>query len=302
MTQRKKQNDLTKEKFRSFTLRYSNTNDVDMSPSFHDKVHREDNNDKCSEIVLKTISEICGVDIDSLHDSTIIQSLGFDSLQAMPFTQKVSEATGKTPLTLVYLLSPDVSIGDITKKVYDAVPNKDQKRDSTVQYSSRWIMNSMTPMEKMIYDQYENNPSDPSPIIFVDLEVSQNIAKPALWKELLQNVVYKHTILRTLFLPNQPDVRYDVRKKVLNYEEATVPFYTVSKLEMESCDLSQFYQSNRDHYFFNPGKDLPVRLLFSRQYVNILIAMYILFTNLYMSLRTLYTAMPISIKCDYSNT
>ncbi|XP_076109429.1 uncharacterized protein LOC143078449 [Mytilus galloprovincialis] len=173
--------------------------------------------------VFEAANEICGIEVERLSLQTQIQDLGIDSLQAMRFASRINQINGGKSITALYMLSHNVSVGDIVTKLEEKTHIPWKERIKPCNTESR-----ITPMEQSLYEEYEQNNFDPSLIIYVDLEVSSNLANPITWQNLFRNVMHKHPALRTLFVKEDGIVQ----KKTVHISKITLPFHVVHMTEM----------------------------------------------------------------------
>ncbi|CAC5426744.1 unnamed protein product [Mytilus coruscus] len=94
-----------------------------------------------------------------------------------------------------------------------------------------------------------------------NLKVSRRLVNPDVWKYLFSQLHAKHNAIRTLFLPNQEKIRYGIRKHTMDSDEATVNFIEVP---MKALDHDHKVPSDIKPYLFDPSKELPFRIMFSR--------------------------------------
>ncbi|CAC5419851.1 Probable polyketide synthase 1 [Mytilus coruscus] len=216
-----------------------------------DHLSKDDIQKRNTQLVFEITSEICGIEIERLSMKTLIQNLGMDSLQSMRFARNINQINGNTLITALYLLSHNVSVGNIVAQLNETsnIPLREKK-------SPHITESKITPMEKSLYKEYEKNPFDPSLVIYVDLEVSQNLSDPDKWQNLLRNVMHKHPALRTLFVKKEGIVQ----KKIVDIKKITLPFKVVGKTEINHVE---HLPPNRKLFYFDPEKDLPCRLLFA---------------------------------------
>lgn len=214
---------------------------------------------KIANVVFRTASEVFTIEIDVLQNETLIQELGIDSMQSMSFVNKINDITG-VRIPAVTLMSDETSFENIIEILNAEISERSHLMPTELPVDIS-IVNSITPMEKKSYDAYLFNSEDPSLFSYADLEVSGRLQNPDVWKYHFFQLHAKHKALRTLFLPNQENIRYGVRKHTIDPDDVIINFIEVP---MKALDHADKVPSDIKPYLFDPSKDLPLRIMFAR--------------------------------------
>ena len=217
------------------------------------------------EAIMKALfilaSDVFGVEHSLLNEDTLISALGVDSMLAMTFAQTVLKVM-HVKISLVMLLTDGTTMMALAEAINDKLENGNAEEEIKIREIDTNVANSMTPYEKRAYNGHMRNKYDPSLYMFGDITVDSVIAMPEYWKPLIVKIHQKYPALRTLFIPGHDDIRYGVKRVILEPEEIEIDFRIVEK----SLLLHKTrHPSNVDDYLFDPATDLPMRVFFAKK-------------------------------------
>ncbi|KAK3100448.1 hypothetical protein FSP39_020073 [Pinctada imbricata] len=223
---------------------------------------------RITELVLEITSDVFALDKTQINADTQFRFLNIDSMLAMTFSNTIEDKTNNK-IPIVYLLSDEATVSSVSDMILEklsASPTRnipeespDSQNDKTNE-RVRFLDGAMTPFEKKSYDAFLANPNDPSLFIFVDLEVSHNLANPELWREMLNSLHQRYPVLRTVYHPNADNTKYRVKKEVLDHAGIIVDF---NEVPVAALAHETRFPKDLHLYSFDPERHLPLRTFYA---------------------------------------
>ena len=258
---------LVKHRFRGFVdrileQRKAKRNVVQLNFDLNEimSLSKENRMNAILEALIILASEVFGVEKSLLNEETLISALGVDSMLAMTFAQTVLKVM-HAKISLVMLLTDGTTIQTLVESINNILENSGGEEEQHQKEIDPSVYNSMTPYEKRAYNGYLRNKYDPSLYMFGDVVVDSVIAMPEYWQPLIEKLHVKYPALRTLFIPGHDDIRYGVKRVILEPNNCNIDFRIVPKSLLQHKTR---HPPNVDDYLFDPAQDLPMRVFYAK--------------------------------------
>ncbi|XP_069133134.1 phthioceranic/hydroxyphthioceranic acid synthase-like [Argopecten irradians] len=232
--------------------------------------HHLTSSEAITNFVIEVASQVLAIDVDMINESTCVSQLGMDSMVAMTFVNTIRGRTGCT-VPIVSLFGDETTIQDIANIVEKNV-------EETRNVHSREITSSTT---------HRASGKRPVPLrlfIYVDIKTTGDVSKIEAWKNILKCLFEKHPHLRTVFV-NEDCETNNMEDSEANqmddcetnkmYTKVVLPQDNIEPDVREVCKgtikTDERIPSDLRMYAFDPGSELPLRLLYEKKEKSVLI-------------------------------
>ncbi|XP_060082562.1 uncharacterized protein LOC132561871 [Ylistrum balloti] len=211
-----------------------------------------------TRLLFNIISKVLSIDVRELDENLNLLSLGMESQKAVELIQLVKEATG-CRLPVAYILSPNQTIGILIDFVHtNIIDNAKMNATETSAEVKNDVHGSPSWMEKLYIDMCNNNAMDTSLWFSTDFKLGRGLSNVKTWQTVLRWITIRNPELRTLYQQTDNQLRFGMKKIVLDPEDAKIDLRCVDSrvmTRMTDKDIVKYCS-------FDITKDPPLRTLY----------------------------------------
>ena len=206
------------------------------------------------EMSINIISKVLSMEPGDLGEEICLVDLGMESQKATEFIQIFYDSTG-IRIPVAYLISPEYSIKMIVEFAHESVLKNLNKDEDEEDAETEHVENALSYMEKYYKDLHTSDSTNPGMWFSIDFKLGPNFSRVDLWKKMQRWLAIKHPELRTFHKTTIEDIRFGIKKNLLDPEESKINLIVVDRktFDLPTCD---------EHHKFDPDTESPLRIMY----------------------------------------